>query len=198
MTITVPNLMGLALGGTLTVILLVAGHYGLKENLSRIQSYAYGVASLMIGLLAWAWGADHLAAFWALGILAAAGGATTALMYWLDKNYGLKKFPNTTPDRERVHILEKELAQRDLELAQVMAEAERLRGMPAAVAEYQRQEIVAAASATLEILAELTEKAGVIYGNILALKAVFMNRGALNMSLRSQRVVAAAMEAEKK
>jgi hypothetical protein len=103
--------------------------------------------------------------------------------------------------RFRNQQLKTKLAEKDSKINELEAEKlrlqqenERLNATPARVIEWQRQEVVATTGAVLDILGELSTKVGVVYGNVAAIQGVFVNKGALNMSARTQRELALGKE----
>jgi hypothetical protein len=188
--IEITNLGWLCCGAVLSIGILAFGHWGLHVIMTRIQTFTYGTVALIAGFTVWASSTGQPGAVVAFTILAGCGGAAATGFYWLDGRFGWKKFPNTTPDRERIYELEKKTAELELANAKLAAENAQLRGTPMAVAEFQRQEIVASLGSSLEIMAELSQKLGIAWGHMSTLQGVMMNKAALNMSFKQQREVA--------
>jgi hypothetical protein len=188
--IEITNLGWLCLGIGVSVGILAFGHWWLQIVMTRIQAYTYGTAALIAGFSVWAISEGQAGAVVVFSFLAGCGGLATIGFYWADRRFGWKKFPNTTPDRERVYELAKKNAELELANAKLAAENAQLRGTPMAVAEFQRQEIVASLGSSLEIMAELSQKLGIAWGHMSTLQGVMMNKAALNMSLRQQREMA--------
>jgi hypothetical protein len=197
-----PNPFLVAFGCLVAGLALAVGHYLFMDNLNRTQAYVWGVASLLAGFFTYCLfigPATPVEIFIAFCLIAALSGALVKVFYIMDARFGWETSPDTTRGLEKIARLEKEVAERDakvyqLELikAQLKAETERLNGTPLAVFEWQRQEVVAAASACLEIMSEVSNKVGIVYGHMASIQGVFVNKGALNLSARQLQSLAQA------
>lgn len=75
------QLGNIAESGTLAAALLLAGHVGLYDKLSRIEAYAYGTSAIGAGLTHYCLRSDQADAAMAFWLLAGLGGATVAACY---------------------------------------------------------------------------------------------------------------------
>lgn len=203
-TLSIPNFTGLGFATLVAGLALALGHYLFSCSLNRTQAYVWGVASLLAGYFIYCWlarpEATSLEIFVAICTITVSCGGLVKIFYLVDRRFNFKGASlDTTPDREKINQLEKTLAEKDtriyqLELlrAQLKAENERLNGTPLAVLEWQRQEVVAALGAALDIMGEVSTKTGIAYGHMASIQGVFVNKGALNLSAKQRQSISLA------